>query len=287
MKKQIALILALLALGCFSGCGEHVEKEQTFPQEVTELETSKSEAPRQQNIALTDVPYEGETLYGFPVVRFDVYEQREADLDQCGQAETVALLQVYDEYDQSSIALRVVKGDEVYDTPYLYTWDSTLWVEDLNGDGQMEIYTSGDVMSSDYVTYGWKLTDEGLRSLSSDAKGMLTNGRISEIKDGVVFIAEYQYVLGTWLASRAYISSDVRGIEPQHSTVWTMADTENAFYLRVIEPLPVTVDGTMVLLPVGSELTLTAFDGENTVWFKTADGLEGLLRVHHGCTGGH
>lgn len=280
MKKQIALMLCvLLSLGCFTACGMQIAEELTFPEEISKTESAKPETSPQQNIALTDTPYEGTTLFGFPVVRFEVYDRQEADLDRCGSAETVALLQIFDDSDQASFALRVIKGDTVYDTPYLYSWGTDLWIEDLNSDGYLEIYTSGDMMSSDYCTYGWRLTENGLRSLSTDDNGILTYGRISSIKNNVVTIEEYQYVLGTWFATREFVSSDVRGIEPKHSTVWTIPDGEYTFYLKVIEPLPVSVNGSSVLLPVGSELTLTAYDGENTVWFQTTDGLEGLIRV--------
>lgn len=296
MKRYLGLLMALLMLLCACAAPAQVEQQeetvvqeetvQEVPEQAEELtEETAEEATQeiaeqtQENISVADTGYEGDGFYGFPIMRFEVAEQQEVDLDGCGQPEIAALLKLFDEHDQMCYALRVVKGDAVYDTSYLYTWHVGLWIKDLSGDGLPEIYVSGDMMSSDYVTFGWKLTQNGLQSLSEDARGVLTNGRIASVGENSVIIEEYQYVLGTWMASREYVSSELRGLEPQVSTLWTIEQSDGERYLSVIEPLPVTVDGASALLPAGTQLTITAYDGENTVWFETADGLEGCIHL--------
>ena len=280
MKKVILFFTVLFAL-LLTACGaENVPEPQDTPDltppspVMDEPLLADPETPREP---AASPAYEGNGFYGFPIERQAVYEEQTVDLDHCGTEETVQLLQVFDEYDQDSFALRVIKNGQHYDTVSPCRFDPSMWISDLDQNGECELFLCGDTGSDDYTVYGWKLTDQGLSSLTEQENGWVMSGEIKRIAETEITIRNYLFVLSSRYFLRTFTYDEQNGFLP--TAVWETDTSVEARSLTVSNDLPVTIDGAPAVLPVGTVLQIDAYDGDLCVWFHTEEGLSGYLTL--------
>lgn len=220
-------------------------------------------------------PYPG--LFGDPVLRYSVMEERSQDLDECGQEETLQLLQLHMQHGSANYALRIWKDNEKYDTPAFCRYNPSLWITDCDLDGCCEVFVSGDVLSADYSTHGWRLMEQGLEPLSNDEDGFVFFGQIMDVQETVITLQDYRHVLGTNAFRREFSYDANQGVYPL--TKWKWEPTSQDRAITVIEDLPVYIDGSKTTLPSGTSLWVTGFDDEHTVQFQTTNGIIGSIEL--------
>lgn len=229
--------------------------------------------------------YKGVDAYGFAPTRTEILCRMNYDLDLCGRKESVQLLRLWDEYDQYSFALRVVKNGVSYDLGVLSGLDThqaqlphyapQLWLADLDGDKLVEIYFGGDMASDDFAFSGWTIDNTGLTGLTIDGE-MYIDARIVSVGSGAMQLERTLHVLGTHHGTSAYCFGPNGELE-QLDAFWQIQDESG---LSLIRPLPVVMsDNTQAELPAGTQLYVTATDGESAVFFRTDGGQTGEISI--------
>lgn len=203
------------------------------------------------------------------------------------------------EYEDESVELTVTSasGDAV-------TWKSDLlyfgrvYATDLDADGQIELFITGDEMSADYITHclrydGATLTPIPFPDVSrNDENSGMTDagyGEVTAIDGNTITLTGSQDVLGTYFASRTFALQD-DAFQFADDGLWHVRNDglseEDLWAYRALTPLkniPATwiADGveTPGEIPAGEKFTITAFDKLNTAYFVTQDGREGRLDV--------
>lgn len=234
--------------------------------------------------------YRGVDAFGFAPTKTEIVCRMNYDLDGCGRKESVQLLRLWDEYDQYSFALRVVKNGVNYDsgvvtgdlggggTEYhvqLPHYCPQLWLADLNGDNLVEIYFGGDMASDDYAFSVWTVGRSGLELVAVDGQPYIP-ARVVSFEDRTVKLEQTIYVLGTYRGTSRYCFGPTDTLE-QLDAYWQV---ESTFALRLVKALPVVMsDNTQTSLPAGTQLYVTATDASSVVFFKTDAGLTGSFAI--------
>lgn len=235
--------------------------------------------------------YRGVDAYGFEPTKTEIICRMNYDLDGCGRKESVQLLRIWDEYDQYSFALRVVKNGVNYDTGVIMgaltdggaaqddvrlpCSDPQLWLADLDGDNLVEIYFGGDMASDDYAFSAWTVGVNGLEQIEIDGQPYL-DARIVSIEGSVMQLEKTLHVLGTYWGTSNYCFGATGQLE-QLDAYWQI---ESATALKLKKALPVVMnDGSQATLPVGTQLYVTATDAQSTAFFKTDSGLTGQIAI--------
>lgn len=216
------------------------------------------------------------------------------DLDGDGAAESVSWTMAPGDYDDTLRLTVMPEGGEpiVWDTDILY--QAAVYVTDLDGDGQMEILLTGDIMSADYYTVCLHYADGALHALSfADAnRGENTDGYfemgyglITETGDGRITLVGSQDVLGTWMAARTFTLEDGR-FELNDGGIWLRTDDLDDRDLWEYAALtPVTAitytddAGSEAVLSPGEKIAITASNKVDAAWFTTQDGKTGRLSI--------
>lgn len=235
--------------------------------------------------------YRGVDAYGFAPTKTEIICRMNYDLDGCGRKESVQLLRIWDEYDQYSFALRVVKNGVNYDTGVvmgsltgggaaqddvqLPRYAPQLWLADLDGDNLVEVYFGGDMASDDYAFSAWTVGVNGLERIEIDGQPYL-DARIVSIEGSVMQLEKTLHVLGTYSGTSNYCFGATGQLE-QLDAYWQI---ESGTALKLKKALPVVMnDGSQATLPVGTQLYVTATDGQGTALFKTDSGLTGQIAI--------
>lgn len=235
--------------------------------------------------------YSGVDAFGFAPTKTEIVCRMNYDLDGCGRKESVQLLRVWDEYDQYSFALRVVKNNVQYDTGVVTDYGGAggaaqdnvqlpryapqLWLADLDGDNLVEIYFGGDMASDDYAFSAWTVGMNGLELILIDGQPYI-DARIVSIDGSVMRLEKALYVLGTYYGTSNYCFGATGQLE-QLDLVWQVQST---FALKLKKALPVVMnDNSQATLPVGTQLYVTATDAQSVVYFKTDSGLTGEIAI--------
>lgn len=168
--------------------------------------------------------------------------------------------------------------------------------EDLDGDGMVEIFVSGDIMSDDYVTYCLHFDGVDLVALNFADINRGTNdgtyydygyGRIVRVGDNTIELQGSQDFLGTYFASRILSLQDGR-FEVADDGVWritSVIDQESWEYraLLPVQDIPVTFFGEDGeedgLLLAGEKVVITGSDKIAVVYFTTEDGRAGYFSI--------
>lgn len=222
-------------------------------------------------------------------------EDIETDLDNDGIPERVHWEMEAEDEDWEYLVVTVTgEGGEVrYESPIIGS--EAVYVEDLDGDGRMELLLTGDVASDDYYTWCLRWEDNQLIELlfpdvdrGENTVGYFTAGygRIEEI-NGALTLSGSQDALGTWFASRQVALTPYYRFEIADDGLWTRdpgdftADTWQYAALTTAMPLEyLAEDGvTMDVLPTGARLIPFATDKQSVVWFITEDGVTGAFTV--------
>lgn len=233
--------------------------------------------------------FHGLDAFGFPPTSTEIVCRYNYDLDGCGRKEAVQLLRLWDEYEQSSFALRVVKNGVNYDvgvlcgrkdgsgqeTAQLPRYSAQLYLADLDEDNLVEIYFGGDMASDDYAFSVWTVDETGLSPIFIDGE-VYADARIVSIEDKTMVLEKWTHVLGSYLARSAYCF-DADGGLVQLDALWQI---QSSAMLTLKTALPVTMpDGAKASLPAGTKLKITATDNESLAQFETASGNSGLIEI--------
>ena len=235
--------------------------------------------------AIETSAYDGVDAFGFEPTKTEIVCRMNYDIDGCGRKESVQLLRLWDEYDQYSFALRVVKNGVRYDAGVMIDQRSgsvqlphyapQLWLADLNGDNLVEIYFGGDMASDDYAFSVWTVDEMGLELVKIDGQSYIP-ARITSFEDKTLKLEQAIDVLGTYHGTSSYCFGATDELE-QLDAYWQI---ESTFALKLKKALPVTMsDGSQTSLPVGTQLSVTATDAQSVVFFKTGAGSTGSIAI--------
>lgn len=219
----------------------------------------------------------------------------ELDLDGDGAAETVTWHVDTNEYEDQSVALEI--ADAAGKTA---VWNSGMlrpigvYASDLDSDGRIELFVTGDEMSDDYVTFCLRYADGALTQLSFPDVNRGENtqqphdygyGMITQFGDNRLTLEGSQDVLGTYFATRTFaLSGDAFTLNDDglwhfprdfsNPEMWEYAA------LTVKQSLNATLsDGTEAVLNPGEKLAIIASDKTSIAYFRTQDGRTGSLAI--------
>lgn len=226
-------------------------------------------------------------------------QPEQLDLDGDGHPETVEwTANALNEYDEEvQLAVTDGSGEEV-------AWHSGMlfcqrvYAVDIDSDGAIELFISGDEMSDDYLTYclryaGGKLEQQSFANVfrgndGGEAYMNVGYGMITAFGDGLVELTGSQDVLGTYFGARQFEWRDGR-FELADDGLWHFEhdrDDENEWEYRALK-LKQDVAATFVAdgqeaegaLKAGESILITASDKTSVAWFVTRDGREGYLSI--------
>lgn len=167
---------------------------------------------------------------------------------------------------------------------------------DLDGDGLMEIFVSGDMMSDDYVTYCLQYDGDGMCQLNFEDGNRGDNdggfydsgyGKLVRIGNNIIELCGSQDILGTYMASRVLSLRDGR-FEFVDDGVWRIDVNPERFeweyaHLLPVQDIPVTffeeegeVDG---ILRAGEKVLISGGDKIAVAYFVTEDGRFGYFLI--------
>lgn len=220
------------------------------------------------------------------------------DLDGDGTDETLTWrTEAIDEYDEQVIVEAATSGGKtiVWESGRLA--EARVFASDLDGDGTIELFVSGDEMSSDYITFCLNLTGGKFRSLffADTAGGECGNayykagyGGIVSISGPTVTLRGAQDILGTYMADRTLKLTD-GCFELCDGTEWRIEfdvdDPEVWEYcaLTLRQETAVTFltengeeEGT---LKASERVIITGGDKSSFVRFVTEDGRNGFFSI--------
>lgn len=226
--------------------------------------------------------------------RFDFDNPTTLDLNGDGEIEQ-AWLQMVGAEEERTLMLVVVGADQGVNT---FTTgirhDAQGGALDLNGDGRMEIYLTGDQFSNDYVTYCLIYTKSGLKPVPFphfNRSGVFEDtsdfgyGRILGGGNGQITLAGTQDVLGTWEASRTLELRDT-GFAFADNGLFVVNNDEDAWEYRCLtltKPISVVfTDGetdAAGTLDAGASFIIEKTDLTSIVYFRTKNDRTGFFEI--------
>jgi hypothetical protein len=180
-------------------------------------------------------------------------------------------------------SLRVTDGAAAAEAPTDIISGCSLWLADVDGDGEQEIMLSGTVGDdSNSAVYCWKYENGQLTAIpftdgEGGAKADTLSGWIQDIGSSGIVVGRVLSVLGTYEGVREYEYSD-GSVHTIAGTAWAFKD--NSHWLTVKAALPaVSGDGAQTTLPAGSSILLTATDGISWVSYTDKNGADGTILI--------
>lgn len=220
------------------------------------------------------------------------------DWDGDGEEETIDVQPVHtgNNMDGISFSLTLINNGKTWESGDPGVWSFSLFLTDLGGDGNYELFLSGDTASSDYVTYCWRLAAGDPQPLiftgetryeDNDLDGSAIGCFSGLDEEGRVLIASNVYMLGTYSARRPYVLSGEREFSPAPDTIWDYVGNNREITARIDLTAKACLDNARngtpteeaLSIPAGSKLVLTGSDGVSCVYFETAEGLHGCFSV--------
>lgn len=199
--------------------------------------------------------------------------------------------------DEESYLVVCITGSDGSTTGYstFLSYSTAIFIEDMNGDGKMELFLSGDAYSDDYYTWCMNYdAEEGILLLPFADSGREENtgdyyeygyGKVDAVSGNEVVLTGSQDVLGTWMASRTFRLEENR-FSFCDDGLWNMeknlSNPEIWEYcsLILVKDLPVTLeDGSEAVLPAGEQFLVSRSDKISTVYFQTIGGLKGSFKI--------
>lgn len=199
------------------------------------------------------------------------------DMDSDAMKETVDFVQP--DASGAGAVLRIKKDDAVFEQKMAVLKDCCCWIADLDGNGEAEIYVSGDAVDGEYRTYGWTLDENGIRCVTfrptlqrTDANGAVCiDGAIEKMEDSIVYLKRELHVADRSYTGHAYYAVTDDQLEPLDG-YWTL---DRAEAVKLKAPLAVTFDnGTETTLKKGTALYFAATDLQTLLKLETEDGLQ-------------
>ncbi len=226
-------------------------------------------------------------------------QPEQLDLDGDDRAEAVEWrANALNEYDEE-VLLTVTDG-----SGEPISWHSGMlfvqrvYAVDVDSDGAIELFVSGDEMSDDYLTFCLRYADGKLEQLpfANVARGDEGEeayldagyGMVTAFGNGLVELTGSQDVLGTYFGSRQFALREGR-FELADDGLWHFAndrDDEEMWAYRALR-LKRDVAATFAedggeakgTLKAGESIRITASDRTSVTWFVTRDGREGFLAI--------
>lgn len=237
-------------------------------------------------------------LVAEPVDFFEA-QTLDMDLNSDGALEHVSFIEQYDAQGYvTCAALRVTSDDgaDVSEDLEIMGYLSALFAYDIDGDGLVELFISGDICSSDYETWLFRY-DEGALITAAPAYEpdyeydyvlSAAFGSVTKLEGAVVTINNTVDILGSWWCETQYqMKAGGFGLERVPGSVWTYASSGYTagdwdWAAITAAEFPVTLDGesTPTTLPVGTKLVPVDTDGKTYIHFVTQEGVKGTLYVH-------
>ncbi|HWQ59288.1 MAG TPA: hypothetical protein VN540_09745 [Clostridia bacterium] len=166
---------------------------------------------------------------------------------------------------------------------------------DIDNDGLVELFLSGDVCSCDYNMWLLRYDDGAITSADPcfipdyEYNYILpaAYGSINKIENGVITMSDTVDILGSWWCQTQYrMTSAGFGMERVPGSVWSFDSSDYTaqdwdWSMITSALVPVTLDGqtSPTTLPVGTRLIPIDTDGETYVHFITEDGTKGTIYV--------
>ena len=219
-------------------------------------------------------------------------EKAYADMDGDGADENITL-KMEGVPGEEYLALYLFGADGSFNTHEMYVSDLVdAFVQDIDGDGLLELLVTCDYYSDDYVTYCFNYTEDGGMtalqfegvSRGDDAEPFTIEGygRITAMDGASLTLVGARDVLGTWMASRVFTLKEGRFVLDDDG-LYRMACTEEDWEYRPLilkVPLEVSLpDGSAGVFPAGTQFLPTASDGRSIVHLITRDGVECSVKI--------
>ncbi len=304
MKKLFAILLcAALALSlCACEYLEDLDGSATG----TPGENTPAQSPEETQTALPSptVTPDGSTPDAAPV---DFAESGTLDMDLNGDGKlehvSFELTESEDGYGEY-ITMKIASdgGGEAYATLQLpYAPPEVALAYDIDKDGLVELFISGDVMSSDYATWVFRYDGNDTyndiyaaeASYPYDEQPEYTlptiSGMVEKIEGDVITVGDTVDILGSWWCATQYKMSETAfALERVSDSVWVNRVVDfsaDGFWeygcMVTSAEFPVTLDGQTgeTTLPVGTKLVPVDTDGKTYVHFVTEDGTLGTVYV--------
>ena len=222
----------------------------------------------------------------------------EMDLDGDGVKETLIWQrEPIGEYDERAV-LTITDGADTFEYRTDSLYQSAVYLTDMDADGRVEIFISGDVMSDDYVTYALRYCgglfqqlqfEDGWRGENTDELLDCGYGMVTALDGNMVELTGSQDMLGTYFCVRTLHLVD-NVFEFVDDGMWHVCgdfeDAEMWEYraLRPLKPIPATFvdeDGmeTKGEIAEGEPFMVTASDKTSVLWFITEDGRTGYFNI--------
>lgn len=172
-----------------------------------------------------------------------------------------------------------------------------VFAEDIDADGLVELFISGDICSCDYETWVFRYDGGKLIAAKSEAAPIgeedgtvppAAYGAISNIEGNVITIGDVVDILGSWwCVTQMQMQAQGFVLERIPGSVWTYpvnikeAFGEYGVYLETIKELPVTLGGesATTTLPIGTKLVPFETNGRTYLRFITESGVMGVINV--------
>lgn len=217
------------------------------------------------------------------------------DLNGDGSAESIWLETVPDDFESfQRVHVSHAGGAEcTYDAEIID--GASAWAGDLNGDGLVEIFLWGDVMSDDYYT--WCLHDAGDhlapvlfadlnrgendRGYYKSGYGMVT---AVDAAAGLITLCGSQDALGTYFMERTLSLSADGLFEMADEGLWVRRIDDVDWdadwgVLTAKASIACEIEGQPAVIEPGEKLLLTATDKDSVALFVTQDGRHGMLSI--------
>ena len=222
-------------------------------------------------------------------------EAASIDLDGDGAAEEVRWVMTPGDYGALVVEVTGADGATVrFETGI--AWGGNGWVADLDGDGRMEIFAWGDVMSDDYYTWclhwmGDRLAPALFRDIErgENGEGYYKWGygslTAADPDAGTVTLCGTQDVLGTYFVERTLKLSPDGLFEIADDGWWTREapapgeEWDECTGLTLKAEVPCTLDGKPATLEPGDRIFITGSDKRQQAAFVTPDGHTGTLDI--------
>ena len=318
MKKRILAILLTVAVlvsltGCYknylpsSDIGSSSSRIPSEPQKSSEPVSSEPEPQKSSKPVPSSTPVpsdepedpedepEKEPFKDMIFYEDSLNQTLELDLDGDGVMEELSIVALEDEYGDYDLTFIEENTQTAFNTGIRK--DGVVIITDLDPlDRYLDIFATGDLMSSDYSTCCLRYTAEDFHSVKffDSTFGCYRDyffGELINLEEGKASFSCYIDVLGTFKATCTYEYSPVTatfkmgdgGLFKMDYSSWSKKEMWQYQSIRTKKELPVFIENEAGLLiestlDPGTSILLTETNKKDTVWFTTADGTRGIIK---------
>lgn len=222
------------------------------------------------------------------------------DLDGDGNMESITLEEIPEQEGELAMTKLVITSADgnaselVMDIVYV----SSAFAVDIDGDGLVELFISGDECSADYSTWMARYDGQSIvpaapyyePEAEQTYQVASCSGTVEDfnLDNGSITVCDSVDIIGTWWCETQYwLAAGTFALERVPDSVWSnrnadYIDEEYWSYstLVTVRELPYTTfDGADAVLPIGETLTLIDTDYSTYFRFLTQSGITGSIAV--------